>query len=90
MSKKVVSIGEGAWPTGAFVPVSGIYRVSHAEHCLPLEVTLLRGQSFPRCEACAFQVLFRLRRRLDSVQSLSRFSVELYQLPVVGTVRRAS
>jgi hypothetical protein len=34
--------------TGVAVPESGIYRVSHSQHRLPHEVTLLKDQQFPR------------------------------------------
>lgn len=89
MSKKVVTISEGEWKSGALVPQSGVYQVFHAEHLLASEVTLLRAQSFPRCEACTIPVTFRLQRPLDEHASLSRFAVELYQLPVLGPTRRA-
>jgi len=35
------------YKTGQVVPHSGIYQVSHNEHRLPHEVTLLRANSFP-------------------------------------------
>src|SRR6266576_3981495 len=34
------------YKTGEIVPHSGIYQVTHAEHRLPHEVTLLRANSF--------------------------------------------
>src|SRR3569623_1634821 len=51
-------IGKEMFKTGQNVPESGIYRVVHAEHRLPHEVTLLRGEAFPRCAKCADQVEF--------------------------------
>jgi hypothetical protein len=66
--------------TGETVPESGIYRVTHAEHRLPHEVTLLKGAQFPRCSKCKEAVTFRvvaLAPRLDNL----RERVTLYQLP---------
>ncbi len=83
MRKKVVSIEEGVWRTGAFVPASGIYAVRHREHCLPSEVTLLEGEVFPRCEACTSEVTFRLQRKLVDSGFRTSFRIQLYQLPVL-------
>ena len=33
--------------TGETIPESGIYRVIHSEHRLPLQVTLHKGEVFP-------------------------------------------
>lgn len=92
MPSKITSISErqSSWMTGASVPRNGVYKVTHSEHALPNEVTLLASQTFPRCAACAVPVMFRLKRPL-SEQSLSvGFHVELYELPVVEPLRRAS
>lgn len=88
MRKKVISIAEGSWRTGAFVPASGIYGVQHREHRLPSEVTLLRGETFPRCEACEFAVIFRLQRRLADPDVTTSFRIQLYQLPVIEEPRQ--
>ena len=90
MPKKVVSITEGGWKTGAFVPGSGIYAVGHQEHRLPGEITLVEGEVFPRCEACDSPVSFRLTRKLSGSGPLSRFRVQLFQLPVLDKLDRAS
>jgi len=90
MSKKVVSITDGTWKTGAFVPRTGMYAVIHAEHRLPAEVTLVQGESFPRCQACEIPVLFTLRRRLEKGLSLAHSRIHLYQLPVLDQHGRAS
>jgi hypothetical protein len=44
------------------VPESGVYQVLHYRHRLYHEVTLLRGNSFPRCSECGDNVRFRLVR----------------------------
>jgi hypothetical protein len=84
MRKKVVSIADGTGKTGESIPETGIYSVGHREHRLPPEVTLVAGQTFPRCEACAADVFFRLRRRLLDRSAMFRFHFEIYQLPVLG------
>ncbi len=66
--------------TGETVLESGIYKVTHAEHRLPHEVTLLKGAEFPRCSKCKEAVSFTvvaLAPRLDKL----RERVTLYQLP---------
>jgi hypothetical protein len=66
--------------TGETVVESGIYKVTHAEHRLPHEVTLLKGAQFPRCSKCKEAVTFQvvaLAPRLDKL----RERVTLYQLP---------
>ncbi len=39
---------------------TGVYRVSHAQHRLPHEVVILRGDRFPRCAKCTGAVIFEL------------------------------
>src|SRR5438270_4834449 len=60
---------------------SGIYRVVHAAHRLPHEVTLLRDQLFPRCTRCDNSVYFELVRSAPDI-TLGPFKVALYELPV--------
>jgi hypothetical protein len=69
--------------TGFAVPDSGIYRVCHSQHNLPLEVTLLKDQKFPRCSRCKEPVFYELLRSAPAVTSShpSAFLVELYELP---------
>ena len=70
--------------TGCSIVESGIYRVFHSEHRLPVEVTLLKDQSFPRCSKCAEPVYFELVRSAPFVGSDPRgFTVMLYELPEV-------
>jgi hypothetical protein len=65
------------------IPESGIYRVIHAEHRLPHEVTLIAGQTFPPCAKCHEAVRFELLRELPELARERRGSVSLYSLPVL-------
>jgi hypothetical protein len=65
------------------IPESGIYRVIHAEHRLPHEVTLIAGQTFPPCAKCREEVRFELLRDLPELARERRGSVSLYSLPVL-------
>ena len=71
----------GSFNTGSIIPESGIYRVIHSAHRLPHEVTLLKGETFPKCQKCAETVTFELVRALK----FTRFAwqVCLYELPVL-------
>ena len=53
-------IASGAFETGSLIPENGTYRVIHGAHRLPSEVTLVKGQKFPRCAKCADGVVFQL------------------------------
>jgi hypothetical protein len=63
------------------IPESGIYRVIHAQHRLPHEVTLIAGQVFPPCAKCHEEVRFQLVRELPTLER--RGNVSLYSLPVL-------
>jgi hypothetical protein len=63
--------------TGEIVPHSGIYHVTHAEHRLPHEVTLLRANNFPPCAQCGNKVTFKLLRGV----AVNRFAVTLNAIP---------
>jgi hypothetical protein len=65
------------------IPESGIYRVVHAQHRLPHEVTLIEGQIFPPCAKCRDEVRFELVHELPSLARERRGSVSLYALPVL-------
>ena len=65
------------------IPVSGIYRVLHAQHRLPHEVTLVEGQTFPPCAKCHEEVRFELVRGVPALERERRGSVSLYELPVI-------
>jgi len=65
------------------IPESGIYRVVHAQHRLPHEVTLIGGQTFPPCAQCHEAVRFELVRELPELARERRGHVSLYSLPVL-------
>jgi hypothetical protein len=65
--------------TGEVVPQSGIYRVTHGDHRLPHEVTLLRSQEFPPCSKCGVQVKFKLLRGV----TVESFKIVLNALPEI-------
>jgi hypothetical protein len=67
--------------TGGTVPASGIYGVSHPQHRLPAEVTLLKDQLFPRCASCDDAVHYVLERSAPAGISPGGFKVNLYELP---------
>jgi hypothetical protein len=58
ISGKLIRNVRGRSKTGAIIPESGIYRVAHSAHRLPHEVTLLKGETFPKCQKCADAVTF--------------------------------
>lgn len=69
--------------TGQTVPETGIYRVMHAGHRLPHEVTLLAGQAFPRCAKCKDAVAFTPVRHATPIDADRGFKVIVYELPVL-------
>lgn len=76
--------------TGQAVPQSGIYRVTHGDHRLPHEVTLLRTAEFPPCSKCGVEVKFKLLGGLPWIHSKS-FSIaspKLRQKPPQWTTRK--
>jgi len=77
------SINRTALRTGSPVPDSGIYAVSHPQHTLPREVTLLRDQTFPRCSCCKEPVFYELLRSAPAAVGThpAAFTVALYELP---------
>jgi hypothetical protein len=71
--------------TGETILHSGIYRVVHDKHRVPHEVTLLRGQVFPKCSKCQDAVVFEVLRGVtfsDDNMELSPM-IRLYELPVL-------
>jgi hypothetical protein len=71
------------YKSSEIIPASGIYRVIHAQHRLPHEVTLIDGQTFPPCAKCRDEVRFELVRNLPALERERRGSVSLYALPVI-------
>jgi RNA polymerase-binding transcription factor DksA len=67
--------------TGLEIQQTGIYRVHHDNHRLPHEVTLLKGESFPRCSQCGSAVEFELLKAAPEIDLAAGFRVVLYELP---------
>ena len=67
--------------TGCAVPAPGIYSVSHPQHRLPQEVTLLKDHLFPRCSRCGESVYYTLVRSAPAGIRPYSFIVNLYELP---------
>lgn len=63
------------------VPESGVYRVFHGDHRLAHEVTLLRGETFPRCRTCGDTVHFQLLLPAPRLDDTPGFKVRLYEIP---------
>jgi len=57
---------------------TGIYRVIHAPHRLPAEVTLIQGHIFPGCSKCKASVRFEFLR---SIKPAPDFQINLFTLP---------
>lgn len=74
---------EKTFSTGQTVPHSGIYRVLHAGHRLPHEVTLVAGEIFPRCSKCKDAVQFQSIRQATLAHADKSFKIVVYELPVV-------
>jgi len=83
---KSSAMSAGCYKTGEEIPTSGVYRVTHSEHRLPHEVMLLRGEKFPKCQACSDAVAFRLLRAAKEISRDEKsliFNVALYEIPVL-------
>lgn len=65
---------------GEAILESGIYRVYHAGHRLPHEVTLLRNERFPPCIKCRDSVSFELVRGIPTLEDRD-FRIRLYVIP---------
>jgi hypothetical protein len=70
--------------TGQSIPTSGIYRVEHQQHRAPHEVTLLRGEEFPRCARCGDRVEFELVKAAPDLANRP-FAIHLYEIPDLDT-----
>jgi hypothetical protein len=73
-------MGVANYRTGQKIPDSGIYKVVHRQHRLPHEVTLLKGDTFPRCAKCGDLVEFELIHAAPDHRA-SDMPVQLYALP---------
>lgn len=67
--------------TGEEIRQSGIYLVSHKEHRLPHEVTLIQDEVFPTCSKCKTAVYFELLRAVSPDWG----KIVLYELPALHT-----
>jgi hypothetical protein len=76
--------------TGERIPSSGIYRVFHRSHRLPHEVTLLDGETFPRCLKCDTSVEFELVQQAPDLRNAGAFRVVLFGLPITDEVLEES
>jgi len=74
-------VGAPPFKTGQQIPDSGVYKVSHQQHRLPHEVTLLKGETFPRCVKCGDRVEFELVHAAPYQRDGTAFQVQLYALP---------
>lgn len=83
-SPDVVSVRYG---TGQAIPKSGIYTVFHAQHRLPHEVTLLEGETFPRCAKCGNLVEFVLDQSAPSGGNAAQFPNRVFALPDLDEVQ---
>ena len=79
--KQQAALKRKSFKTGQVVPQNGVYRVTHSEHRLPHQVTLLRAAFFPPCSKCGFDVRFKLLRGV----TVDSFKVVLNSLPEVVT-----
>lgn len=70
-----------AFRTGETIPVTGIYRVSHAAHRLPHDCTLIEGYAFPRCSKCGDAVHFEVVATAPLWRSGPTRTVIIYELP---------
>jgi hypothetical protein len=69
--------------TDEIIRQSGIYKVRHKKHRLPHDVTLLRGQYFPRCAQCDRAVVFELVKAAMDEAEAGTSQIRLYELPVI-------
>ena len=65
------------------IPETGVYKVLHAQHRLPHQVTLVEGQTFPPCAKCHEEVRFEMVRPLPELGRDRRGCVSLYALPAL-------
>ena len=66
---------------GEAIPVTGIYRVFHAQHRVSHEVTLLAGEVFPRCAKCNSDARFELITQALHAKADADFRIRLFEVP---------
>ena len=62
-----VSPSTPSFRPGSSAPTSGVYLVRHYQHRLPHEVTILKGEVFPRSNKCGDKVLFELTHHATEI-----------------------
>ncbi len=62
---------------GEKAPCAGLYKALHAFHAPPHEVTVLFGETFPRCLNCGDNVRFELSMLSVHVYAHSFFAHEI-------------
>jgi hypothetical protein len=73
--------------TGHTVTSSGIYRVIHAPHRLPHQVTICKGEQFPRCAKCSDSVVFELLHAAEC--GFSYEPIHIYELQPLEDAEQA-
>jgi DNA-binding NarL/FixJ family response regulator len=86
-NKSSPALGSVRYGTGQAIPESGIYTVFHEQHRLPHAVTLLEGETFPRCAKCGDLVEFVLDRSAPYAPSAAQFPVRLFALPDLDEIQ---
>ena len=84
MAKPVRKSGARYFKVGEKIPVSGVYRVFHVKHRVDHEVTLLAGETFPRCSRCQTSVEFELVAEAQAARNDSDFRIRLFEIPHPG------
>jgi len=69
------------YKTGERTPLTGIYKVTHKDHRLQHQVTIIGDEQFPRCAKCANDVFFELVRPAPTI--LESDVIRIYKLPEV-------
>ncbi len=64
-SKRQLFAVKNTLAPGEQVPLSGVYRVVHAEHRADHMVVALSGDILPPCRVCGGKVSFHLEQALD-------------------------
>jgi len=68
----------GGFETGQIIPQSGSYAVSHKQHLLEREATLLKEHVFPACAKCGFPVHFNLLHAVQTESARDKFRLLMH------------
>lgn len=66
---------------GDAILTTGVYQVFHGPHRLTHEVTLRKGETFPRCAICKDDVHFKLVHAASEIAHDPSFAISLYEVP---------